>query len=212
MLTRKPPTVKLNGEQKAKIQDQLKGLEDKEEISQEDAKKTLDALLEIVKENKETLEAAGYRWPGGAGPGSPPPNDIPNPFKEKKDGDHLKSLREQLGQGDQLDSKIPPAAPEKYQSVRDGKDWANPYLVIRADGIEVVAKNLPKHGKAIALKDLKKTLTGLPVEAWPYGKVVAVQEIGIGSEDDGKAIEQNRKYAKEVLEGLDIKIEWWPSG
>jgi hypothetical protein len=117
-----------------------------------------------------------------------------------------------LGRGDQLDSKIPSAAPEKYQSVRDGKDWANPYLIIRADGIEVVAKNLPKHGKAIALKAVKKTLTGLPVEAWPYGKVVAVQEIGIRSDDDDKAIEQNRKYAKEVLEGLDIKIEWWPGG
>ncbi len=97
VLTRKPLTVKLTTDQKAKVREQLEGLEDKEELSEEDAKKTLNALLEIVKENKETLEAAGYRWPGQGG--TPPPSDIPNPFKEKGDGDHLKSLRGQLRDG-----------------------------------------------------------------------------------------------------------------
>jgi hypothetical protein len=209
VLTRKPLSVQLKDEQKAKIRDQLKGLEDKDEIREEDAKKTLDALLEAVKENREALEDAGFHWPGEKGRNSP--LDIPNPFKEKNDGDHLKSLRKQLGQADQLNSRIPPADRGKYQSVLDAKDWGNPYLVIRADGVEVKARNLPNNGRTIAVKDLKKTLTGLPVEAWPYGKVVAAVEIGIRSPGDDKAIEQNRKEATQVLEALHIKVEWWPS-
>jgi hypothetical protein len=46
--------------------------------------------------------------------------------------------------------KIPPAAPEKYKSVRDAVDWANPYLVIRADGIDLISKALPGGRKKIA--------------------------------------------------------------
>jgi hypothetical protein len=29
---------------------------------------------------------------------------------------------------DKLDEKIPKADKKKYESIRDGKDWANPYL------------------------------------------------------------------------------------
>jgi hypothetical protein len=71
----KPLVVTLDDDQKAKVQEQLKGLESMEELTAEEAKTRLDALLAIVEDQRETLEAAGYRWPGGGGgrggPGGP---------------------------------------------------------------------------------------------------------------------------------------------
>ena len=94
-LTGKPLAVQLNDEQKKKVREQLQGLEGQEDLADEDAKKRLDALLDVLKDQKATLEAAGYRWPGeGFGQ---PPSDAPNPFKEEPNANRLKSIRERLG-------------------------------------------------------------------------------------------------------------------
>jgi hypothetical protein len=95
-LTQTPLTVQLTAEQKKKIVGLLHGLPDRDEIGDEDAKKCLDELLEVLKGNKETLEAAGFRWPGaggGFGGGGQPPA---NPFKEGNPNKHLKSLETTL--------------------------------------------------------------------------------------------------------------------
>ncbi len=103
VLTQKPLSIQLDEEKQKKLAEQLQGLEAVEELSAEEAQNRLQAILEIVKENKETLEAAGYRWPGerpaGGGPGGGRPADVPNPFKEGDNNKHLKSLQEQLAKG-----------------------------------------------------------------------------------------------------------------
>jgi hypothetical protein len=100
VLTRKPLAVTLSADQKQKVREQIRELDAKEELSDDEAKKRMDALLDIVKDQRETLENAGYRWPGtqggGGGPGRPP---VENPFKEDQNAAHLKSLREQVGKG-----------------------------------------------------------------------------------------------------------------
>ncbi len=112
---------------------------------------------------------------------------------------------------EKLDASIPKADPKKYKSIHDAKDWANPYLIVRAEGVEVVSKAIAKGRKVIATKELSKTLAALPVSAWPYGKVVAVQEIGIRSGKDDERIKQNKEAVKAALKGLDVAVEWWPS-
>jgi hypothetical protein len=95
LLTRKAPAVDLTKEQKAKVTEQLKGLDEQKELSDEEAKKRLDTLLDVLKDHKTTFEEAGYRWPGQ--PGGPPPTaDAPNPFQDKNTAQHLKSLRGHL--------------------------------------------------------------------------------------------------------------------
>jgi hypothetical protein len=76
---------------------------------------------------------------------------------------------------EQLDPRIGPAHAQQYKSTRDGKDWKNPKLVIRRDGIEVIASGL-RSGPIVAPADLQRTLIDLPVTAWPYGRVVPVHE------------------------------------
>ena len=113
---------------------------------------------------------------------------------------------------DQLDPKIPPADRDKYRSVRDAKDWANPYLVVRADGVELISRAVPTGRKVVAAKDLPKSLLDLPVSAWPYGRVAAVQEAGIRSGNDDERIKQNRAKTEQALKSLGVSMELWPSG
>jgi hypothetical protein len=100
-LSRKPLEVKLTEDQKQKVREQLKGLAEQKELTDADAKKRLDALLDVVKDQSEVLKSAGYRWPdeGGRPRGrdgqAPMPNN--NPFLEGKNNEHLKSLLGQAG-------------------------------------------------------------------------------------------------------------------
>ncbi len=110
-----------------------------------------------------------------------------------------------------LDPKIGPANPKKYKDVRDAKDWANPYLTVLANGIEVRATGLPGGSKIVPVGELWGTLAGLPVAAWPYGRVIAGQEIGIRSGNDDAAIKKNKAKAEKVLKALQVTAEWWPS-
>lgn len=97
VLTHKPLAVHLNPEQKAEVRKQLKDLDAKEELSDDEAKTRLTALLEILKDHKKTLEDAGYRLPGGGGGGrGQRPPDAPNPFKEDGNAQHLKALNDLL--------------------------------------------------------------------------------------------------------------------
>ncbi len=93
-LTDKPLTLTLTDAQRSAIREQLQDLSEQEEISDEDAKKRLDAILDSLKDQRPVLEAAGYRWPGTPFAFTPPPPG--NPFKEGPDRDRLSALQENL--------------------------------------------------------------------------------------------------------------------
>lgn len=109
-----------------------------------------------------------------------------------------------------MNPRIGPSAPERYKSIRDAKDWENPYLVNRRDGIEVIA--LASGRKTVAAADLEQTLIELPLTAWPYGRVVALQEIGVRAADrsDDKLIADNLEVALAILKKLKATVDRWP--
>jgi hypothetical protein len=97
VLTQKPLVVDLKGKEREKVREQLDALAKTEKLSNEDAQKHLDALLAALKDQRQTLEAAGYRWPGEAKAGSNfNPEMAPNPLTVEQPGVHLKALRERL--------------------------------------------------------------------------------------------------------------------
>jgi len=110
-----------------------------------------------------------------------------------------------------LNSRIGPANPQRYRSIHDAKDWANPYLVIRP---EVISKDLPSGSlMGVPATDLRRTLISLPVTAWPYGRVVAVSDVGIREADlsDEKALTDTRNSALATLKTLQVTVERWPA-
>ena len=107
---------------------------------------------------------------------------------------------------------IPAADSAKYQHNRDMKNWRNPYLIVRADGVALfdVADNAE-----IILKpdELLPALAKLPTSNWPYGRVVAAAEARVkgASEQDKIAIRRNKGIVGGVLQGAHIAVEWVPS-
>src|SRR5262245_571482 len=62
-----------------------------------------------------------------------------------------------------LDRRISSADRNRYRSIRDARDWRNPYLMIGADGITVRSDSLPSGQMTVAAVNLRRTLVGLPV-------------------------------------------------
>jgi hypothetical protein len=113
---------------------------------------------------------------------------------------------------EELDARIPPDDPEKYKSIQDANDWQNPYLVVEREGIAIRCLAISETDwQIIPPEELRKRLIELPVSAWPYGRVVAVQEIAIRSRDDDKYITSNKTKVASALRSLGIKNNGWPS-
>jgi hypothetical protein len=107
---------------------------------------------------------------------------------------------------------IPAADSAKYEHNRDMKNWRNPYLIVRADGVALfdVADNAE-----IILKpdELLPALAKLPTSNWPYGRVVAAAEARVkgASEQDKIAIRRNKGIVGGLLQGAHIVVDWVPS-
>lgn len=107
--------------------------------------------------------------------------------------------------------KIPPADPQKYAGQRDMKAWRNPYLIVRVDGVGLL--DVSNNEQQIVDPDkLSEALAKLPGSAWPYGRVVAIQEISASGSDEDKAkLRKNRALVAGALESMQVTIRWVPS-
>src|SRR5579864_792024 len=110
--------------------------------------------------------------------------------------------------GAPLRDRIPSPDRKLYEAVESAKDWKNPFLIVRRDGIEVVGVT---HGRAIVVESVLSELEDLPASTWPYGLVVAVQENGVRSNGDARLIAANRTRLIKLLKRVGIAVENWPS-
>jgi hypothetical protein len=85
LLTR-PQGITLTEVERKGIRNALEGLDPKGELSDDDAKTRLTALADALKNHQESLEQAGFRWPGSQ------PAQLTNSFH----AEHLKALQERL--------------------------------------------------------------------------------------------------------------------
>jgi hypothetical protein len=108
--------------------------------------------------------------------------------------------------------QIPAADPQKYAGLRDMKAWRNPYLIVRVDGVGLL--DVSNNEQQIVNPDrLSEALAKLPTSAWPYGRIVAIQEINTsGSEEDKATLRKNRALVAGALESIQVLIKWVPSG
>jgi hypothetical protein len=112
-------------------------------------------------------------------------------------------------QAQPLRKRIPKPDPAKYREVRDGKDWKNPFLVVRRGGIEIIGVTSIEPG--IPVESVVGELERLPDSAWPYGLIVAVVNVGIQSRGDGPLIRANREKLLALLKRHGIAADPWPS-
>jgi hypothetical protein len=105
-------------------------------------------------------------------------------------------------------ARVPPADARRYAAVRDFAEWRNPYIVVKPAGADVCIS-----GKCdlVPVSALGAKLESLPLSAWPYGKVVALQDVSIISGGEEKALDKNHVDVDKTLRGLGIAIVPWPS-
>lgn len=107
---------------------------------------------------------------------------------------------------------IPPADSSKYEQIRDMKNWRNPYLIVRADGVALF--DVADSAEIILKPDeVLPALAKLPASNWPYGRVVAAAEAAVNgaSEQSKIAIRRNKGIVGGLLQGAHIVVDWVPS-
>ena len=107
--------------------------------------------------------------------------------------------------------QIPPADPQKFAGMRDMKNWRNPYLIIKPNGVALLdVANHEEH--LLKPEELPGALASLPASAWPYGRVVVVTDAGVAATaSDLAPIRRNRGIVAGTLESMHILINWVPS-
>ncbi|MGA8150164.1 MAG: hypothetical protein WB952_04390 [Terriglobales bacterium] len=107
--------------------------------------------------------------------------------------------------------QIPAADAQKYLGMRDLKNWRNPYLIIRPEGVALL--DVANHEEHILKpEELPEALANLPASAWPYGRIVVVSDPGVGSANDLVPTRKNRGIVAGTLESMHILINWVPPG
>jgi hypothetical protein len=105
---------------------------------------------------------------------------------------------------------IPAADQAQVDRIHDMKNWRNPYLIVRPDGVALLDA---ADSAEIRLKpaELLPALAALPASNWPYGRVVAATENTKVSEQEQVEIRRNRGIVGGMLQGAHIAIKWVPS-
>jgi hypothetical protein len=132
----------------------------------------------------------------------------------------LEAARQQL-------DLIPPPSKTRYMAVRSLTSWENPYLTVQGGMVTLhvlIADantspigqggllrpvNARRRNLDVRLSDLPTALNAIPTNAWPYGRVVAVEE---AHEIPVKARAEVRRNVESVIKTLgDLGIvvyEW----
>jgi hypothetical protein len=116
-----------------------------------------------------------------------------------------------------------------YVDVHEPGVWANPFLSVDADWINLrvtmVDANPSTLGEGTLLRpvaarrqevqlrpsDLADALIALPPGAWRYGRVIAVAESPLASRKDQPKVRRNVEAVIRQLNDLGIVVEEWPS-
>lgn len=124
---------------------------------------------------------------------------------------------------------IPLPTKSMYVDVREPGAWANPFLSVGADTlnlrITLADANPSTIGQGTLLRpaaarrqevqlrpgDLAQALLALPASAWRYGRVIAVAESPLASPKDRVKVRRNVEAAIKQLNDLGIVVEEWPT-
>ena len=117
----------------------------------------------------------------------------------------------------------------RYVDVHEPGAWANPFLSFDAQMINLritrADANPSTLGQGgllrpaaarrqelqIRQQDLVEALIALPESAWPYGRVVAIEESPLADKKQRPAIRRNIEAAIQQLNDLGVVVDEWPA-
>ena len=126
-------------------------------------------------------------------------------------------------------ARIPLPTKSQYVDVHEPGAWANPFLSVDADSLNLrvtmTDANPSTIGQGTMLRpeaarrqevqlrpgDLAEALIALPPGAWRYGRVIAVAESPLASLKDRPRVRRNVEAVIQELNDLGIVVEEWPT-
>jgi hypothetical protein len=125
-------------------------------------------------------------------------------------------------------NQVPPPSKARYLSVHSSDGWANPFLTIHRDTVELRIIFPPTAGSPldggssllhpanariqkvdVRLPDLPDALAAIPSYAWPYGRVVAVEESEAAKRQDRAQVRRTEEATMQVLNDLGVVVDEW---
>jgi hypothetical protein len=124
------------------------------------------------------------------------------------------SLNQAKSQSDtRVIDSLPAPNDKEISKMRTASQWHNPFVMVNGDGYELIVHDQPRGQKLLTLDELEQALLKLPIEGWPLGRVVAVQENGLRPPGDGPKIAANVEMLKRMFESHKLRADQiWPSG
>lgn len=124
-------------------------------------------------------------------------------------------------------ANIPTPMKSRYLSVTTANAWQNPFIVVGTDSLKVIVflgdenpssvgaggllrpADARKDIEEIAPGKLAELLSSLPQNAWPYGRVVAIEESRQAQRRDRVAMRRNMEQALQTLGNLGVIANEW---
>ena len=122
---------------------------------------------------------------------------------------------------------IPPPSKHLYINVRSTDAWQNPLVTVHRDTLTLrvifpqqtssaLDAGTLLHPAAarrqeleIRMSDLPEALAAIPDFAWPYGRVVAIQEAPSRSREDRVQVRRNVEQTIRIVNDLDVVVDEW---
>ncbi len=123
-------------------------------------------------------------------------------------------------------TQIPPPAKDSYLAIHQESQWQNPFLSVASNMIQLRIY-LPDENSSsfdrggltrlnaarkqvlnVRLKDLPEALDSLPANAWPYGRVVAINE-ALEAPENQPRLQQNVSVTTNALRDMGIVVDSW---
>jgi hypothetical protein len=127
-------------------------------------------------------------------------------------------------------AQIPPPSKTLYMSVNSISGWQNPSLTVQEKMITLHVlmpdANPSDLGKGTMLRpeaarrqilnidptNLAEALNAIPKEAWPYGRVVAIEEAHEAPEAARRQLRINMEKAMDTLSSIGVVADEWNNG
>lgn len=144
-------------------------------------------------------------------------------------GQKLQANQTQLDEERAQLQQVPLPTKSLYIDIHDPSQWANPFLAVGSDTINLrilmADANPSPVGQGTLLRpvaarrqelplrpsDLGKAVAAIPAGAWPYGRVVALAESSTADPKERPMVRRNVEAAIKQLNDLGIVVEEWPS-
>lgn len=123
--------------------------------------------------------------------------------------DSMPGDRSQTGSPRASLEQLPVANRALFADIEALHDWRNPIVRVGVDSITVEWREGRRDVRQA--DELYAALSTIPLESWPYGRVVALFTQSIVSAENQRALDARHEAVLAVLAQNRIEVEGWPS-